>query len=678
MSTFTMFNGPQGAAGPSTKDITSLISAYNELSIKLTQHIAEFATSDGSTVHAIKSYVDAIKNELEATITTKADSSKVGTVALASINGQIYTDLSNAVNALTHYIESKYAKATDLVNYVPSTSVSDKASSTDKLQTASEVKKSIDALDINKYATNADFNKELLAAINKLSDGTFKLLIADIVQATNSFVGLLHAHKVIDFTKWAKFSAPFAGTGSLDTNINGVYILGCISLDWSDDSDAPNAAYAHKAGRAYIKYVNSNPFDAIIDFTVTKTDESHIGSLTAHVSKKAGTWEDLAFHLILGTDSKGNEHAYVAVSSKGLASSSTVYSNTDFRACGENFIPVGEVGYATPSGMLEGITTATIGTNASSLTAIDNLILNKLWSDNYMDAEGSTLLKVVTTEINGKVYRQLVIGDNIHDGLVFAKRPSLIMEDTDGNKVHTYFITAQDIANNVLPVGAIIRWAAANDDGSLRDIPDGWLDISVKQSHIIGTDYPDLAKLLGIDNTGYIKMPVESHSIIKAKDITIKQSSQIDYTTVVEVIALDNKINSEITRAQQSESALNTRITKNASAISIETTRAKAAEKTNADAIAKNASAISTEVTRAKAAEKTNADAIAKNASAISTEVTRAKAAEKTLTDNLAAETTRAKAAEQANTTAISTERDRATTAELNLNNRISSYHTGK
>ena len=672
MSTFTMFNGPQGAAGPSTKDITSLISAYNELSIKLTQHIAEFATSDGSTVHAIKSYVDAIKNELEATITTKADSSKVGTVALASINGQIYTDLSNAVNALTHYIESKYAKATDLVKYVPSTSVSDKASSTDKLQTASEVKKSIDALDINKYATNADFNKELLAAINKLSDGTFKLLIADIVQATNNFVGLLHAHKVIDFTKWAKFSAPFAGTGSLDTNINGVYILGCISLDWSDDSDAPNAAYAHKAGRAYIKYVNSNPFDAIIDFTVTKTDESHIGSLTAHVSKKAGTWEDLAFHLILGTDSKGNEHAYVAVSSKGLASSSTAYSNTDFRACGENFIPVGEVGYATPSGMLEGITTATIGTNASSITAIDNLILNKLWSDNYMDAEGSTFLKVVATNVNDKIHRQLVIGDNTHDDLIFAKRPSLIIEDRDGNKVQAYFVTTQDIANNMLPVGAIIRWAAANDDGSLRDIPDGWLDISVAQTQVSSTDYPDLAKVLGTDIYNYIKMPVESHSIIKAKNFDIiDQAYLIDYNEVVEITALDKKINKEITRAQTAETTLNNHINDNTRAISNEATRAIAAEKILTDDLA-------AETTRAKAAEQANKTAIDKNATAISNEATRAIAAEKILTDDLAAETTRAKAAEKTNTSAITAERDRAASAEQTLNDRISGYHTGE
>ena len=74
MSTFTQFNGPQGSSGPSTKDITALIDAYNQLSIKLTAHIEALAPTD-STVHGIVNYVTDIKTQLETLIGAKAGNS---------------------------------------------------------------------------------------------------------------------------------------------------------------------------------------------------------------------------------------------------------------------------------------------------------------------------------------------------------------------------------------------------------------------------------------------------------------------------------------------------------------------------------------------------------------------------------------------------------------------------
>ena len=432
-----------------------------------------------------------------------------------------------------------------------------------------------------------------------------------------------------------------------DTSTNGAFIIGCLSLDWSDDVNAPAEEYAHKAARAYVKYVNSNPFDAICDMVVTNTDEGYVGSLTVHLAKKAGTWKDLAFHLILGTNSKHTKCVYLAVSSKGLASTNADYSNTNFRACGENFIPVGEDGYITPSGMLEGITSAVIGTNANSITGVDNLRINQLWSQNYFDGDGYSLLKVVSTidPDDDTTYRQVFIGDANHDEITFIKRPSMIVETEEGEQVQAYFVTARDITNVTLPVGAIIRWAPVNDDGSLKNIPSGYL--ACDGSKVSNIDYPELCELLGYDEYGMSTLPDESHSIIKAVFYTIiDKVSQPDYDELVEFSMLNKKINKEIARAESAESGLSERIT------------------TNTENISANTSAIENEIARAQGVEETLADSIDANTEAIAAETARAQNAERTLTDNLAAETTRAEEAERANANAIAAETTRAEEAE--------------
>ena len=59
MSTFTQWNGPQGASGPSAKDMLALVEAYNNLSTKLAAHIEAVAPTD-TAIHGIVSYVKDI------------------------------------------------------------------------------------------------------------------------------------------------------------------------------------------------------------------------------------------------------------------------------------------------------------------------------------------------------------------------------------------------------------------------------------------------------------------------------------------------------------------------------------------------------------------------------------------------------------------------------------------
>ena len=46
MSTFTEWNGPPPARGPSTKDVLALIDAYNNANATLVQHLAGTAADD--------------------------------------------------------------------------------------------------------------------------------------------------------------------------------------------------------------------------------------------------------------------------------------------------------------------------------------------------------------------------------------------------------------------------------------------------------------------------------------------------------------------------------------------------------------------------------------------------------------------------------------------------------
>ena len=614
MSAFTPWNGPQQYSGPSTKDITELINAYNNLSRELAAHVNALAPTDTS-VHGIVNYVTDIKNELNALLAGKASVMALDEVRNTANAAATQSSLSQAVSSLNSLIAGK--ADSELLG-----------TKTDKVTTEA-MQRAIETLSSLLDGLRAEW--ENLDSHLLINDTTIAVDCA--IKTTQYIIGKLKAYKSIDFTKWAHFAAPFAGTGSLeDTSNNGAFILGCMSLDWSDDPNAPAEAYAHKAARAYIKYVNSNPFDAICDMTATKTDEGYIGSLTVHVTKKANTWPDLAFHLIVGTNSAHEECVYLAVSSRGLASSSGDYSNTNFRACGENFIPVGEEGYVTPTGMLHGVTSAPIGTGTSSIVSVDNIRLSSMNSDAYRDSEGYNLLSVVhsTDPDTGLPYNELFVGDPHYDAYIFRKRPAMVLKDEHGQNVLGYFVTAQDVVNATLPIGAIIGWPLQNPDHSLRDIPEGFIDIT-NGGTINNTDYPVLAEMLGVDAQGNATLPTQTNSIIKAIDTTSSYTEgDASVTDIIEFSTLNKKINSEINRATTAENGLSSRIdtntaniAANTAAIEAEVTRATTAEQSNAGEIAQNTTAINqntSAITQNTADIAANAVNIASNSDRITTE----------------------------------------------------------
>ena len=660
MSTFTQWNGPQGASGPSAKDITALIDAYNSMSSALQAHLAATAPTD-SAVHGIVNYVNSIKTELQALLGAKAENTALSAVKETADAAATKQALLDAVQNMEQLISAK----------ADTKALAAKADTalTDTMQ------KSIDTITEMLDKLQAEWDK--FAAY--YTDETTALAFSVIIKTTEYFIGKAHVHYVIDFTKWSHFTAPYAGTGTQDSSdTNGIFILGCLSMDWADDDNAPEKEQSAKAARAYIKYVNTNPFDAIIDMSATKADGKFTGSLSVHISKKAGTWQNMKFHLVHGTDSKGNEAVYLGVSSSKLASAGSDYSNVNFHVAGVNFLAPGQIGFVVPTGLLNGITDAAIGAGADSAITFDDVTANSFMSNNYQTLEAKNLLHIEVLKDPdgiGKDYEQLFIGNEDLNDITFTTRPSMVVKDQEGNQHESYFVTSQDIKNCTIPVGTVFRWPFVDEvTGKLVKVPKGFMACDGSQFNAL--DYPELAELCGADEFGNATLPVEDHAIIKAYYFDmIDKSSTPDFEEIINFSTLNKKINKETTRATGIEKGLSTRIDNNAAAIEAETLRATEAENTEK---ARAEAAEAAETTRATEAENTISASLA-------LEVKRATDAEENITEKLTAETDRATAQETLlkseidtvssntadNTASIAAEKQRAETREAELQSAI-------
>ena len=666
MSTFTEFNGPQqGMTGPTLSQLTAMIEAYNKLSTQLQTHV-EKEVSQVTDVHNVKAYVDTVRATIVSMYT-------------AYVDEQIST-INNIINSINEELNDKADEH--------SVSVQIQAIN-DRIDTLQEL--------TNDFVTSEDFNEALnnvnsaLAVVQESLDEFVAHWSIDQDDAT--FDGTLKADEVIskikvlngvDYVKWSEFQAPFAGTGGQEMGTQGAYVLGCLSEDWSEDSSAP-IANKYKPARIYVKYTNSNPFDAIIDVAVVQKDDTFAGTLVAKVAKQAGTWEDLAFHIVEGTGSQGQDSVnklYLCVSSKGLAveradDNTVTVTSTIFRVAGENFCAVGQEGYVRPNGMLHGVSTVKIGTEASGITAIDKLKVGALSLSKLLDEDQEEFIsidKVETTE-GGEVvtHKYMFIGNENYDSIVFEARPMLLTEDEHGEVQESPLITAHEASSIGVPIGGIIRWPVVGNP------PQYYLDCN--GSEVNASDYPELAEVITpVDNK--ITLPNEEYSIIHALPIRIDDATSASAEDVMSFDTLNRKIDEETTRAQTAEQSL-------ADDISAEADRAEEVETGLQDAIDAvdtkadaNATAITAEATRAQAAEQVNTTAINNevvrattaeqaNATAISNEVARAAAAEQEITDDL--EDVDAKADQNADD--IADEITRATAAEQALNDRISSYH---
>lgn len=289
MSTFTDWNGPQGG-GARAVDLIQLANAYTDLVAKLNQHMSD-KTPDTSDVHGIKTYVEAqlktIKDLIPSTSAFITESNADSKYALKTA---VPTDVVNEA-AL-----SAYVKTTDLNKALA-----------DYLKTN----------DLKEQQLIKDIQTDITAIETVLSADPFSM---PVLKATKYVEGIMHAVEQVMFTD-KQVSAYVGGADSA----GNYYLLGML-LD--------------KAGTAYIKYVNTDPFSATVNFAYTPDDK---GALSVVCDNSV--WDALKFKIVAGTDATGEKHAYLAVQAPDW-----VVDQIVFECAGINFCPIGSEDWVAPNG----------------------------------------------------------------------------------------------------------------------------------------------------------------------------------------------------------------------------------------------------------------------------------------------------------------------------------------
>lgn len=299
MSTFTDWNGPQGG-GARAADLIQLANAYSDMVAKLNQHMSD-KTPATSDVHGIKSYVEAQIATVEGKIP-----SVDAFITEADADNKYAT--KSAVSAIT----SDYVKSDQISDFVTTTDLN--TALADYLKTAD--------IDSNGIITAI---KDDIAAINaklNISDTPADDFVFEmpVLKATKYVEGIMHAVEQVKFTD-KQVSAYVGGADS----VGNYYLLGML-LD--------------KAGTAYIKYVNTNPFSASVNFAYTPDDK---GALSVVCDNNV--LDALKFKIVAGTDAAGKAHAYLAIQEPNWA-----VDQIEFECAGINFVPVGSDGWLAPNG----------------------------------------------------------------------------------------------------------------------------------------------------------------------------------------------------------------------------------------------------------------------------------------------------------------------------------------
>lgn len=497
---FTKGNGPcDPPATPavgSIKSYTQLIEAYENLSSTLAAHIASELPNAGANPHRGKDYVTdqlagkqntlsfdevptagssnpvkskGIKSALDTGLAGKQDTllydnTPVEGSTKSLTSGAIYTAIANVLSLLSSDYQEKLT-----YDDVP-------VRNSTKMVKSGGIFSAINDLTIELKTFTSKFN-----------------VTADYVEAKKVLtsieyiLGKLHVQGIVDFTDWVTLSAQYAGINtSSTTESSGAYVLGMLSENWdNEDNSVPNNGYRSKSCRAMIKYINTYPLDAIVDAVVTYDGTKYTGSINVSIAHADDSWEDLAFHLVEGTDADGNKAIYLCISSSSFAYHPEEYP-TLFRVCGINFIPASTMfGFLLPNNIGDSAQLPICSTacgNLTSVTAIKDIIATNIYINKMFSTTGNLAIEVLA------------------DGTVnFTKHPLL-----DGVE----FASMTDV-DAMIPVGAVLRWP-----GTTENVPDHfhYCDGSAIDN---SSAFAKLAAILGVQEGNKIVLPVEDQAIIR-------------------------------------------------------------------------------------------------------------------------------------------------------------------
>ena len=569
MSTFTQWNSPNAGAAANipVQKFTELIAAYSEVVNKIDRHIKSVTNEDDHhVIDYVKGELEKFEHLLDSKFATPANIAEAIN-NLYKANGEMKRQVEQwATNALSEPLAARVDRQTleqELNKYQTVTSASSMQNTINSLVEISEALEGFMNLYKKKFSVDDSDSKNI---IHKFED---------TLEAEKLLVDTLRVHKYLDFTKWGTVALQYAGTGANDTETAGMYIVGRVSDDWKDD---PQEISDAKSCRVYLKYVNSHPFDAIVDITVTKTADGYNGNIQAMVSKGDNFWENLRFHLVEVTDTQHGIGVYLGISTSSLANTVSNFNSLTIRVAGVNFIPLNR------TNRVETIVTSICYTTkmpvekkAAVLTT--TIAMDALAIDNVVDSNGNSLIKVLRNiddeDDLTKKYDVLQLGSDAFKFLQLLNRPIIfesptdeqgnVIKDKNGNPIiekHT-LITDKDANRFSTPVGSIMFWSdfeevtnGTDDEGNPNvimrraiNVPKGWaaLDGSIllTEGHedfaALVEGHEDFARKYPFTDEGKtsIQLPVVDFAIIK---VTACKFETV-YPEYSELIDLQNVIN---------------------------------------------------------------------------------------------------------------------------------------
>lgn len=499
--TFTKGNGPcnppSAPAIGSVKSYTQLIEAYEHLTAELHAHVESMVTNPGNDPHDVPKYI-------AAKLAAKQDLLTFDSVPDKRSNNPVYSKgIAAAIEAGMNAVRDEKQDKLTFDDY-PNSGSQRPVTSQGIYEAIQSLWTFIDSVvmsepddkpyeDSPSRILSGGVYKGIEEATADIRNFIMKFNVSDnfvmaktILGSLKYILGEMHVQCVLDFTDWASFGAPFAGVATDNYSAtSGAYILGMLSPNWQDENNAqPDTPYRSKSGRAYIKYINNKPMDAVIDYVVSYDGANYTGTIDAMVAKKDDTWEDLAFHIIKGTSAEGNVALYLAVSCSSFTYDRDSYP-TVFRASGINFIPVSANGYVVPNN-------------------IADIRQAPICSVGCYNVPNTHAYHSIAAEIS---YMRTVYGLNgnpafsiMDDGTVkFAKSPYI-------GDIMATFASTEDI-NEAMPVGAIVRWAFSTLPNNRYKLCNG--------ATLKASQYTELAKVAEVDDYGNIHLPIEDNAIIR-------------------------------------------------------------------------------------------------------------------------------------------------------------------
>jgi hypothetical protein len=446
MSAFSNCNGPEhgGASLPQVITLERLISEIGVLSGHITTLRNDLTNhnADALAHPAIRALITALSTTVD-TVRSQVQAWQTGAGSIDST----YERKGVAQSAAQGYTDGK-------IGTLPGGALNVGAAVTAaEAKTAAEATTRIseDAKIMQYIATNLSVMFEYANHLLKVDTiqaftANGKIAVKDLISAIKGIQGLLFPDGYIDYRNMWKTSGQLVAVANVSP-AQQVILLGVLSDVWDPEVIAAHRQ-THKPARAYIKYPNSRPWNAIIDMTATietADPKVYTGSIFALTSKTAER-ETITFGLYHGTGVDGIDHIYLGVIVDDITNYIYQSGPIQFFIGGVNFLPllpnINDPLYSdykhnfnfTSNGGVHEITKAEYRGGKGGAWVDTITASNGVYADHYYDLAGHPVL---TTDEAGNL---LILGDpdssTMHQLDIYSSdRPAVIHNDYSRHQI---------------------------------------------------------------------------------------------------------------------------------------------------------------------------------------------------------------------------------------------------